>query len=72
MSTLRDEIGKLADQLPVDAEWDDAMYALHVRMKVAEGEQDIAQERIVDHEEFERRMARWLGVGLVSGSLCAS
>lgn len=62
MSTVREEIHKLADQLPADANWDDAMYALYVRMKVAEGEQDIAEGRVLDQEEVERRMAKWLAV----------
>ena len=62
MSTVREEIHKLADQLPVDANWDDAMYALYVRMKVAVGEQDIAEGRVLDQEEVERRTAQWLAV----------
>jgi predicted transcriptional regulator len=60
MSTLRDEIHKLADQLPPDANWDDAMRALYVRMKVAEGERAIAEGQVLDHEEVERRAAKWL------------
>lgn len=60
MSTVREELHKLADQLPADADWDDAMYAIYVRMKVAEGELDIAEGRVVDQEEAERRTARWL------------
>jgi predicted transcriptional regulator len=62
MSTIREEVHKLADQLPADANWDDAMYALYVRMKVAEGEQDIAEGRVLDQEEVERRTAKWLAV----------
>ena len=60
MSTIREEVHKLADQLPPDASWDDVMYALYVRMKVAEGEQDTAEGRVLDQEEVERRTARWL------------
>ena len=60
MSTVREELHKLADQLPADADWDDAMYAIYVRIKVAEGELDIAEGRVVDQEEVERRTARWL------------
>lgn len=62
MSSVREEIHKLADQLPADAGWDDAMYALYLRMKVAEGEQDIAEGRVLDQEEVERRTVRWLAV----------
>ena len=62
MNTVREEIHKLADQLPADADWDDAMYALYVRMKVAEGEQDIAEGRVLEQEEVERRTAKWLTV----------
>ena len=62
MNTVREEIHKLADQLPADANWDDVMYALYVRMKVAEGEQDIAEGRVLEQEEVERRTAKWLAV----------
>lgn len=62
MNAVREEIHKLADQLPADANWDDAMYALYVRMKVAEGEQDIAEGRVLEQEEVERRTAKWLTV----------
>lgn len=57
MNSVRDEIHKLADQLPAEANWDDAMYALYVRMKVADGEQDIAEGRVLEQEEVERRTA---------------
>jgi len=62
MNTVREEIHKLADQLPTDVSWDEAMYALYVRMKVNQGEQAIAEGRVLDQEEVELRTAGWLAV----------
>jgi hypothetical protein len=57
MSTIREEIHKLADQLPADATWDDAMYALYVRQKIDAGRKAVAEGRVVTQEQLERQIA---------------
>ena len=42
MSAVKEQLRKLAEALPEDATWDQAMYELHVRQKIAEGEKAIA------------------------------
>jgi predicted transcriptional regulator len=59
MSTVREEIHKLADQLPADATWDDAMYALYVRQKIEAGREAIAEGRFVTQEQLEQQIAEW-------------
>lgn len=58
MSTVKEQIHKLAETLPDDATWDQAMYELYVRQKIAEGEKDIAEGRVAPHEEVKKRFSQ--------------
>jgi len=55
MSTVKDEVRKLAEQLPESATWDEVMYEVYVRQKIAEGEQAIAEGRTLTHDEVKKR-----------------
>jgi hypothetical protein len=55
MSTIREEVHKLAEKLPPDADWDDVMYEVYVRQKIAEGLRDGDEGRVVSHEEVKKR-----------------
>lgn len=55
MSSIREEVHKLAEKLPPDADWDDVMYEVYVRQKIAEGLRDGDEGRIVSHEEVKKR-----------------
>jgi predicted transcriptional regulator len=56
MSTdVREEVRKLAEKLPPNATWDQVMYEIYVRQKIAEGERAIAEGRTVDHEEVRKQ-----------------
>jgi len=55
MSSVKEEVQKLAEQLPSDATWDRVMYEVYVRQKVEEGERAIAEGRTVPHEEVKKR-----------------
>lgn len=57
MSTVKQQLRELAEALPEDATWDQAMYELYVRQKIAEGEEAIADGRVVPHEEVKKRFA---------------
>ncbi len=59
MNSIREEIRKLADQLPADASWDDAMYAIYVRQKIDAGRKAIAEGRLVTQEKIEQQIAEW-------------
>jgi len=51
VSTVKDEVRRLAEQLPDSATWDQVMYEIYVRQKIADGELAIAQGRTLPHEE---------------------
>jgi hypothetical protein len=55
MSTIKDEILKLAEQLPDSATWDEVMYEVYVRQKIADGEVAIAAGRSVPHADIKKR-----------------
>jgi predicted transcriptional regulator len=55
MSTVKDEVRKLAEQLPDSATWDEVMYEIYVRQKIADGEAAIAAGRTVPHADVKKR-----------------
>ena len=58
MNSVKEQIQKLAETLPEDATWDQAMYELYVRQQIAEGERALAQGRVVSHEQVKKRFSR--------------
>ena len=61
MSTAKQEVRSLLDQIPDDATFEDIHYHIYVREKIEHGLQDVAEGRVVSEEEMERRMQKWLG-----------
>lgn len=55
MSTAKEEARQLIDSLPDHATWDDLMYELYVRQKIALGIQAADEGRLVPHEEVKKR-----------------
>ena len=56
MSTsVKDEVLKLAEKLPLDVTWDQVMYEIYVRQKIEEGERAIADGRTISHEDVRKR-----------------
>ncbi len=51
MVSVKDEVCKLAEQLPDSATWDEVTYEVHVRKKLADGEAAIAEGRTLTHDE---------------------
>jgi hypothetical protein len=64
MITVKDEVRKLLDELPDDTTIEDIQYRLYVISKVKRGLEDVAQGRVYDRAEVERRMSRWLGTAM--------
>jgi hypothetical protein len=60
MATAKEEIRKLLDTLPDDATWVDVQYSIYVRERVERGRREAEQAGLVDQEEIEIRMKRWL------------
>jgi predicted transcriptional regulator len=55
MNTVKQEVRDLVEKLPEEATWDDVMYELYVRQKIAAGIQAADEGRVVPHEEVKRR-----------------
>ncbi|MGO9271909.1 MAG: hypothetical protein ACLQOO_16865 [Terriglobia bacterium] len=60
MSTAKDEVRKMLDQLPDDSTFEDIQYHIYAREKIERGLDDIQQGRTLSQEEVERRMDKWL------------
>lgn len=51
MATAKEEAVQALETLPVDATWDEVLYAMYVRHAIAEGEADIAAGRTFSTED---------------------
>ena len=56
MQTVKQIVHDIADHLPEQATFDDAMYALHVRQKLEEGLRDLDAGRIYTQEQVEQQL----------------
>ena len=56
MNLVKDEAKKLIEKLPDTATWDDIMYELYVKKKIAAGLKAADEGRIVSHEEAKKRL----------------
>ncbi|MBU2497867.1 MAG: hypothetical protein KKE57_03105 [Proteobacteria bacterium] len=61
-SVVKEELAKLANQLPDRATWDDVMYEVYVRQKIEEGLTAAEEGRVLTHEEVKRRVTSNKGV----------
>jgi hypothetical protein len=61
VSTAKDEVRRVLDDLPDDASFEDIQYHIYVREKIELGREAARDGRTVSQEEAERRMSRWLG-----------
>lgn len=55
MSTVKEEVRKLAEQLSDSATWDEVMYEVYVRQKIAYGEVAISGGGTLPHDEVKKR-----------------
>ncbi len=53
--TVKEQARVLVEDLPDDATWDDLMYRLYVRQKIALGIQAGEEGRVQSHEEVKKR-----------------
>jgi len=60
MSTAKDEVKKLLEQLPSDASYEDIQYHIYVREKIDHGLRDVKEGRVLSQEDVEQRMSKWL------------
>jgi predicted transcriptional regulator len=55
MGGVREEAQKVIDALPEETSWDDVIYQMYVRKKIAQGIEAAEQGRIVTHEEVKKQ-----------------
>ncbi|MCD5390295.1 hypothetical protein LR007_00235 [candidate division NPL-UPA2 bacterium] len=60
MSTAKEEVRKMLEQIPDDASFEDIQYHIYVREKIERGLKDINEGRVLSQEDVERRMSKWL------------
>ena len=60
MTTAKQEVREILEQLPEDASLEDIQYHIYVRQKIEKGLEAARQGRVISREEAERRMARWV------------
>jgi predicted transcriptional regulator len=61
MSTAKDGVRKILEQIPDNASYEDIQYHIYVREKIEAGLRDVQEGRVLSQEEVEQRMSKWLG-----------
>jgi len=56
MNIIKEEAKKMIDRLPDNATWDDIMYELYVKKKIAAGLKAAEEGRVVSHEDAKKRL----------------
>jgi predicted transcriptional regulator len=61
MSTAKDSVRRLLDELPDEVTLEDIQYHIYVQEAVQRGLDAAERGDLRDQEDVERRMAKWLG-----------
>jgi len=56
MNTVKDEARELIDQLPEEATWDDVMYELYVKKKLAIALKAVEDGEVESRDEVKKRL----------------
>jgi predicted transcriptional regulator len=61
MSTAKEEVRLLLERLPDEASFEDIQYHIYVQEAIRRGREAAARGELVEQDEIERRMSKWLG-----------
>jgi predicted transcriptional regulator len=61
MGKPKEEVRQLLDRLPEEASFEDIQYHIYVQEAIRRGREAADRGELVDQDEVERRMAKWLG-----------
>ena len=61
MERPKEEVRKLLEALPEEVSFEDIHYHIYVQEAIRRGLEAAERGELVEHEEIERRMAKWLG-----------
>lgn len=59
MSTAKERIRRLLEELPDDASSEEIRYQIYLREKIAQGQEDVKSGRMLTQEEARRRLSRF-------------
>jgi predicted transcriptional regulator len=60
MATAKEEVRRLLDSLPDDASLEDVQYSIYVRERIERGRQEANEGKLIEQDDVENRMSRWL------------
>jgi predicted transcriptional regulator len=60
MATVKEEVRRLLDSLPGDASLEDVQYSIYVRERIERGRREANEGKLIQQDEIESRMKRWL------------
>ncbi|HEU4889059.1 MAG TPA: hypothetical protein VFV49_14335 [Thermoanaerobaculia bacterium] len=61
MITPKEEVRMLLDRLPEEASFEDIQYHIYVQEAIRRGREAADRGDLIEHDEIERRMSKWLG-----------
>jgi predicted transcriptional regulator len=61
MESPKEEVRKLLDVLPEGVSFEDIHYHIYVQEAIRRGLEAAERGELIDQEDVERRMAKWLG-----------
>jgi predicted transcriptional regulator len=61
MNTAKEEVRLLLERLPDEASFEDIQYHIYVQEAIRRGREAAARGELVEQDEIERRMSKWLG-----------
>jgi predicted transcriptional regulator len=61
MENPKQEVRKLLDTLPDEASFEDIHYHIYVQEAIRRGLEAAERGELIEQDEIERRMAKWLG-----------
>ncbi len=56
MATVKEEARELIERITDEASWDDLMYEIYVRKKIAMGLEAAEAGKLIPHDEVKRRL----------------
>ena len=60
MATAKEEVRQILESLPDSASLEDVQYCSYVRERIARAQKEADEGNLIEQEEIEGRMNRWL------------
>ncbi|MCL2859701.1 MAG: hypothetical protein FWF46_03885 [Oscillospiraceae bacterium] len=59
MNNVKTQILEAVNALPEDTTWEDAIYTLYIRKKIAMGLKAIEEGKVISHEDLRKEVETW-------------